>query len=211
MKKLSNVVSEIISGKPFLEEAMLYGYLNFTAFSEYIRPYIEKEIGRNISVHAIKMALSRFEWVDTVLLSTESKWLTKISTRTNLAIITLARTSKNIELVTQFMTEKRRDTKYFFTMIEGVHEIDIIFDHDLTLSMDERFSVHSRILTVSWLGLVTGELSDSEISTPGLFYRVSKRLAFHDVNIIQVLSTYHELGIIVREEDLKKALFVLMD
>jgi hypothetical protein len=211
MKKLSTILSDIIIGKPFLEEAIVNNYLNLTAFSEYIRPYIQKELQKDISIHAIKMALSRFTRPWEVPMNTMSHWLKKISTRTGLSILTLARIPKNIELITQFMIEKKRSDKHFFTIIEGVHEIDIIFAHDLRESIEEKFPSHSRLLLVSDLGLVTGELSDAEISTPWLFYTVTKRLAFHGVNIIQVLSTYHELWIIVREIDIKKALFILMD
>jgi hypothetical protein len=39
---------------------------------------------------------------------------------------------------------------------------------------------------------------------------VTKKLAFHDINIIQVISTYHELGVVVRDEDLKKTVTVLL-
>ncbi len=60
MKKLSTILSDIIIGKPFLEEAIANNYLNLTAFSEYIQPYIQKELQKDVSIHAIKMALSRF-------------------------------------------------------------------------------------------------------------------------------------------------------
>ncbi len=60
MKKLSTILSDIIIGKPFLEEAIVNNYLNLTAFSEYIQPYIQKEFQKDVSIHAIKMALSRF-------------------------------------------------------------------------------------------------------------------------------------------------------
>lgn len=110
-----------------------------------------------------------------------------------------------------FMIERRKDTKGFFTMIEWVHEIDIVFETDDLSVIQERFPQSIRILTVSWLGLISWELSDVEISTPWLFYSVTKRLAFHGVNIIQVLSTYHELGIIMQEADIKKGIGVLLD
>ncbi len=211
MRKLSIILSEMIIEKPFLEEAIIYWYLNFTAFSEHIQPYIQRELGKNVSIHAIKMALSRFDGFTQNAISPMSHWLRKISTRMNLSILTLARTPKNIELITQFMVEHRKSDKHFFTVVEWVHEIDIIFTHDLIESIEERFPSHSRILMVSGLWLVTGELADAEISTPWLFYAVTKRLVFHGINIIQVLSTYHELGIIVRESDMKKAVLVLMD
>jgi hypothetical protein len=100
---------------------MQYWYLNLTAFSEYIRPYLQKELQKDISVHAIKMALSRFDKLQNIRTSVVSRWLQKISTRTNLSILTLARTPRNIELITQFMAEKKRSDKQFFTIIEGVH------------------------------------------------------------------------------------------
>jgi hypothetical protein len=64
------------------------------------------------------------------------------------------------------MAEKKRSDKQFFTIIEGVHEIDIIFAYDLMSSIEEKFPQHSRVLLVSGLSLVMGELSDAEISTP---------------------------------------------
>lgn len=211
MKRLSAIVGEIIIGKPFLEEAMHYNYLNLTAFSEYIRPYIERELQKEISIHAIKMALSRFELTGEWHMVPRSHGLSRISTRTGLSVLTLARTAKNIETVTQFMVEKRKSEKHFFTMIEWVHEIDLIFEHSLRSEILERIPQHAHILLVTDLALISGELSDAEISTPWLFYTVTKRLAFHGVNIIQVLSTYHELGIIIKEVDIKRALLVLMD
>lgn len=211
MKKISEILSDIILEKPFLEEAILNNYLNLTAFSEYIRPYIQKELWKNVSVHAIKMALSRFPKNQEVPIHFLGRGLSQISTRSNLSIMTLVRTPKNIELVTEFMKQKRNNVKHFFTIIEWIHEIDIVFAQDLFLSIQEVFPSHSQLLLVSWLWLITGELGDTEISTPWLFYTITKRLAFHGINIVQVLSTYHELGIIVKEENIKKALLVLMD
>ena len=77
--------------------------------------------------------------------------------------------------------------------------------------IEGNFHGHSQLLMVTGLGLVSWTLSESEMNTPWLFYTVTKRLAFHDINIVQVLSTYHELWLLVREEDLKDAVLVLMD
>ena len=61
MKKISTVISELIRQSPFLEDGLYKGYINLTAFAENIRPFIEKETQKEVSIHAIKMALSRFE------------------------------------------------------------------------------------------------------------------------------------------------------
>jgi hypothetical protein len=44
----------------------------------------------------------------------------------------------------------------------------------------------------------------------GLLYSVTKQLAFHKINILQLISTYHELGIIIAEKDIKATVTVLL-
>ena len=61
MKKISSILESLILTQPFLEDALLYGYLNLTAFAEYVQPHIQKELEKNVSTHAIKMALSRYQ------------------------------------------------------------------------------------------------------------------------------------------------------
>lgn len=210
MRKVSDIIADMIMRQAFLEEALNYNFLNLTAFAEYIQNQVEKEAGKSVSIHAIKMALSRLKLPDSFPPCPKSNF-TKISTRTGLSIITLIRSPKSVEIVMNFMIERRKDTKRFFTMIEWVHEIDIVFETDDLSVIQERFPQSIQILTVSWLGLISWELSDVEISTPWLFYSVTKRLAFHGVNIIQVLSTYHELGIIMQEADIKRGIGLLLD
>ena len=211
MKKISSILESLILTQPFLEDALLYGYLNLTAFAEYVQPHIQKELEKNVSTHAIKMALSRYQWAKNIIKYREKRnGFTKLSTRKWLNIITLSRTPKNLELTTQLLLDKGRQ-KNFLTIIEGIHEIDIVFEDELMPLIQEIFPKHFQLLMVSGLGLISGELSESEMTTPWLFYTVTKRLAFHGINIVQVLSTYHELWILVRDEDVKDAILVLMD
>lgn len=211
MKKISSILESLILTQPFLEDALLYGYLNLTAFSEYIQPYIQKELEKDVSIHAIKMALSRYQWAKNTVKSREKpNGFSKLSTRKWLNIITLSRTPKNLEMTTQLLLDKRKH-KNFLTIIEWSHEIDIVFEDELLEYIEACLHGHSPLLMVTGLGLVSWELSESEITTPGLFYTVTKRLAFHGINIVQVLSTYHELWLLVREEDVKDAILVLMD
>lgn len=210
MKKISEIIAEIVKSQPFLEEAMTYWFLNLTAFAEYIRPTIERELEKDISVHAIKMAISRMD-IPSTLRSKSSYTLSRISSRLGLCIITLPRSTKTIELVISIMQKKRKKDARFFTMIEGVHEIDIIYEFDDIEEINSSLPEALCLIRVSWLGLISIELGDTEISTPWIFYQVTKQFAFHGINIIQVLSTYHELGIIIDQRDMGKAMGVLIN
>lgn len=210
MKKISEVIRDLVSKQPFLEEALSFWFLNLTAFAEYIQPYIEKEAKKTVSIHAIKMALSRMD-IPLEITPWNYGGFQKISTRMGLSIMTIARSPKNISLITHLMLEKQKRRDHFFTIIEWVHEIDIIFETKDTDLLHEKIPQTLQILIVSGLWLISCELSDKEISTPWLFYRVTKKLAFYDINIIQVLSTYHELGVIMAEGDIKRGVNILLD
>ena len=211
MRKISEIIQSIVSEQVFLEEALHFNFLNLTAFSEYILPYVQKETHKEVSIHAIKMALSRMQKPEGWAYMKQYAPFQRVTTRRGLSILTLSRSPKSIEIVTNLMSERRkRDTK-FFTVVEWLNEIDIIFESINMSIIQEKIPQSLQILMVSWLSLVSCELSDAEISTPWLFYRVTKKLAFHGINIIQVLSTYHELGIILNEQDTIKAFTVLLD
>lgn len=128
MKKISEIIEQVIVTQPFLEEALAFGFLNLTAFAEYIRPYIERESQKSLSVHAIKMALSRMEKPKNIREKIPNRSFHNMSTRIGLSIMTLPRSSKSVEIVTGCMIETRRKNDHFFTMIEGIHEIDIIYE-----------------------------------------------------------------------------------
>jgi len=68
--------------------------------------------------------------------------------------------------VRQFLSEKKYIGKSFFTIIEGIHEIDIVFEDGLMSLVQESFPKHLQLLMVSGLGLVSGELSESEMTRP---------------------------------------------
>mgnify|MGYP003599855371 FL=1 len=108
------------------------------------------------------------------------------------------------------MAEKKKSDACFFTMIEGTEEIDLIYDMKLAPEIRTLIPESLHTLTLQDLAIISLHLSDSEIETPGIFYQLTKRLAFHGINIIQILSTYHELGIIVKQEDMKAVMALVL-
>ncbi|MBT3729662.1 ACT domain-containing protein [bacterium] len=41
-------------------------------------------------------------------------------------------------------------------------------------------------------------------------YNLTKKLAFYNINIVNILSTYTEIVFVIKEKDIKKAFEVLM-
>jgi hypothetical protein len=148
MIKISDIVEDMVRNHPFLEDALHNGYLNLTAFSEYILPDIEKRTGKNISVHAIKMALSRLDRPKELSHYEHKFLLHEMTTRTGITIVSLPKTPENLSKITQMYQLSENTKNGYLSLIEGSTEIDIIhndLNHDL---IDSLFPHHQRLLTL---------------------------------------------------------------
>jgi hypothetical protein len=50
MKSIRQYIEEIVIENSFLEDALYYNYLNLSSFSEYIKPQLEKEMQKEITI-----------------------------------------------------------------------------------------------------------------------------------------------------------------
>ncbi len=209
MIRISEIVANVVRGQPFLEEALRFRFLNLTGFAEYVRPYVEKEARKPVSVHAIKMALSRLEIPDSITERVPNFQPGRMGTIRDLSIMSVVRSKQSIGKIQSLFSHKIGGNQYC-AIIEGSSEIDVVYDESFRETVLRNVPEEFRILSMDGLSLCSLRLRDSEIYRKGLFYGVTKQLAFHDINIIQVVSTYHELGLIVKNEDLKKTVTVLL-
>lgn len=210
MIRISEIISDIVAWQPFLEDALQHGYLNLTGFSEHIQPYIEERVGKPISAHAIKMALSRMNHPENLSPYGIRCSHNQISTISGLSLTSISKSPNTQEILWRLHSMKRSELNSYMAIIEGSREVEIFYDRSLVSILDQELPLDFRILTIENLSLCSLHLRDEEIYQKWLFYSITKKLAFHDINIIQVISTYHELGVVVRDEDLKKTVTVLL-
>ena len=210
MIRISEIISDIVAWQPFLEDALQNDYLNLTGFSEYIRSYVEERAGKPISAHAIKMALSRMNPPKQLSPYSVRCNHNQVSTISGLSLMSILKSPNSQKIIWNLQSLKRGELNSYMAVIEWSREIDIFYDRTFSTIIEEYFPANLRILTMSGLSLCSLHLRDEEIYQKGLFYSVTKKLAFHDINIIQVISTYHELGVVVCDDDLRKTVTVLL-
>lgn len=209
MRRISDALKDIVQDHPFLEEALHHGFLNLTGFAAYARPTVEKETGKKVSLHAIKMALSRLERPKALAERPARFLASRVTTLTGLSVMSVARSPAAMRKIHGLFGERARLDGYC-AVVEGGAEMDIVYDAAFRPLVRKAIPADLRVLEVEGLALCSLRLTDADLYRKGLLYEVTKRLAFHDVNIIQVISTYHECGLVVREEDLKKTVGVMV-
>ena len=59
MVTVSHVVQKIINNRVFVLEAMSKGIISYGSLAKQLKPEIEEELGKEIKLHAVVMALRR--------------------------------------------------------------------------------------------------------------------------------------------------------
>tara|TARA_Y100000034_G_C6513259_1_gene220605 strand:- start:83 stop:484 length:402 start_codon:yes stop_codon:yes gene_type:complete len=106
--------------------------------------------------------------------------------------------SKNIKELYNKICSDKGD---FLTTTQGLNQIMIITNsfHKETI---ERIFIKKEIRRkVENLSGITIDIPKGSIETPGFIYLISKSLAWNNITIVGLVSTFDELTLVVKEED----------
>ena len=101
------------------------------------------------------------------------------------------------------------NSKYFFTITEGVFDTTIIASLDLFGKIKKVLENEEIASEFNNLSSITIRLPKEAIQTPGIFYFFLKSLAWEGINIIEIVSAYLELTIILSEKETNRAFAIL--
>lgn len=212
MISISDVLEDIIKDSPFIEEGLSRGIINFSAYAREVQPIIEKKLYKNIKTGAIIMALKRIsEKTKTRLQNKPEINLTDITVRSNLMEITFANSASLPNKQRQLLNELANQKDIFCTVSNGVRETTFIASIPARNIIKKIFVDESELANISYLSSITIRLPKENVEMPGLYYQILKRLAWENINIIEIISTNTELTIIFKTSDVDKAFSVLKE
>lgn len=208
MLKIKDAIDTIIWNNAFLEDALLHSYLNMSSFSEFIKPQVELLTKKEVTVASIKMTLSR------ISIQTRKKKQYKLqvdafSLRKNITMLTIEKNPENHVFIHQIYANVEDFPAEYIAVIEWGSEIDIVFSKGLSGIIHTIIPGDKVKIQITDVCLIGAILNKDAIHNPWLFYTLSKKLFFFDINILQVISTYREIGIIVNSTDTKRAFEIL--
>lgn len=210
MISIKDALGEIIQGYPFIEEGLSRRIINYSAYAREIKPQIENRLYKSVKEGAIVMALKR---ISEQLAKKRTKRndinLTDLTVRSNLSEYTFLNSGtlpkRSSELFSQILNEK----DILCTLSEGIRETTFIVSAGLTNDIEKIFEEETLVAKFHNLSSITIRLPKEVVYIPGVYYQVLKRLAWENINVIEVLSTYTELTIIFEEKDVEKAFSAL--
>lgn len=213
MITVAEKVEEIVRASPFLEEALLEGLLNISALARRIKPQIEADLYKEVSLPSIIMALKRLsEKLEkkAELREAVMKNVKDLVVRANLVEFTFSKEEEVMERYRRLLEETGGGVDYFLTFTQGVFESTLIVSKQLEEKVEEIFSGVRLILKVTDLSAITIKLVEKNIEIPGVYYSILKQLAWYNINVVEVVSTANEFSLILRNSDIDNAFSVLM-
>jgi len=214
MITVSEEIEKIVFGSHLLEEGLSQGIINLSALSRKIKPQIDSALMKNVSESAILMALKRF----TIRLKSKEKEPVNvlkskadITVRSNLSEFTFLKSDSILERKRKLLEEAKEIKDSFITFTQGVFEMTIIISTGLTKIVENIFKEEKTLSTINNLYAITIKLSPEIIYTPGVYYSILKQLAWKNINVVEVVSTYTEFTIILKKEYIDISFSILLN
>ena len=215
MITIPNAVEEIIKTKPFLENALVDGLINLSALARQLKPQIEERTGKTINEGAIVMALNRLvprlSIVSAAKLKNVVKNIGDIIVRSDLTDYTFANSETLYEKEAELLAGLKDKNNVFCTFSQGVEETTIIISTIAAPLVEKIFNDEKVIAKSDNLSSITVKLPMSNSAAPGVYYYIFKKLAWENINIVEVISTTNEYTIIVADADIDAAFSILME
>lgn len=211
MITVPEATKQIIERSRYLTEAMSKDLINYSSLARYIKPELEKTLMKPVSEAAIIMAIKRIadeikpKFVPLKIFTTTPEMIV----RSNLFDITIANSPTLSRKISKILDLHHNSQKYFLTLTEGLSETTIISSQSAKDIIEENMKDEKILIRFENLSAITIRMPTEISYAPGVVYFFLKSLAWEGINLIEVVSTYVELTLVMEDKDVNTAFGVL--
>ncbi len=215
MKTIQETVELIIQRTPFIEEAMQDKLINVSSLARLIQPEVERMLGKEVKAGAIMMSINRMSPMEILKIRKNIKSLSlqigDFIVRSDLFDYTFKNSNSLPLNISKIFAKIGNNRESFFTVSQGIFETNIVISANLKAEVDQIFSDEELINSMSKLASITIKLPKTNLEQSGIYYFILKQLAWANIPVQEVISTTHEITLVVRENDINKTFSILID
>jgi len=205
MLKISDAVEAIVEGDAVLRAGLAQRLLNLSQAARHIHAAVEARTMKPVKTSAIAMALSRLQArIPDLDAAPRLRLADRITVQRGLSVLTYPNTRRCQEALLVLQERIRREHG-FLTITEGVREITLIVDSALRPVVDESLPERPTRAVPGAAGLSI-TLTEENLATPGVLYRLLQPLALQGVNVQEIASTTREFHVYLEDKDVMLAL-----
>ncbi len=215
MMTIPNAVETIIKKKPFLESALIDGIVNLSALSRQIKPKLEEMLGKEVNDGAIIMALNRLvpklEMISILKFKSIMDNVGDIIVRSNLIDYSYVNSKTLHHCQADLLDRIKSKSDVFCTFSQGIGETTLVVSNVIAPMVEQIFDKEELVEKYTNLSSITVKLPKENSNYPGVYYYIFKKLAWDNINVVDVISTTSEFTIIVEDSNIHKAFSILME
>tara|TARA_R110002073_G_scaffold40547_5_gene115349 strand:- start:502675 stop:503334 length:660 start_codon:yes stop_codon:yes gene_type:complete len=215
MKTIQEAVTTIINKTPFIEEALYDKLINVSSLARIIQPEVEQVLKKEVKSGAIMMAINRLSPSSVLKVRKNVRKIALSSgdfiVRSDLCDYTFKNSVTLLKKIAQLLSDVGIENDSFFTVSQGVFETNIVASSSLKDKIDSIFKEEEVLWSLVDLASVTIKLPKTNLEQSGVYYFILKQLAWADIPVQEIISTTHEMSIVVKEADINQTFAILMD
>lgn len=203
MVTIAHLTEKLVRDKPFIQEALSRGIINYGALADELMKDVEKELGKKVKHSTVMMALRRYKEKLSKTKMNKVKFVdSDITIKSNLFEMTIDK--KMINVIPKLYEIVDNSKGDMITITEGIHEITIISNEKYQKDFEKIFN-KNKIIIIPKLSSLTIKLPKRANETIGLFYQATRALAWENIPVTEIVSTLTELTLIMEEKYTAKA------
>ena len=184
-----------------------------TDFCPYAR--VSKLLKKEVKVGAVMMAINRLSPANELRVRKNIKRLAlnlgDVIVRSDLCDFTFKNTTSLLKEIAKILSKSADSKDYFLTVSQGIFETNIVTSKNLQPFVEEIFKKEALINNVNDLASITIKLPKGNLDQSGIYYFILKQFAWANIAVQEVISTTHEMTIVVKERDVNETFAILMD
>ena len=208
----ASCVKDVINRSPFISEMLIQEVISFSNLASFIKPKVEQLYGGEVSNASIVMAIRRYAQ-DLKKQNKVSDGGRKIdyelSMKTSIYDVNIARSKAFIGSLPDLYDQVHPESGDFLNVSIGEHEIVVTVSDKHRALIDEMVKKEKVIARESDMVALTIVFKDNFLETPGITYLATRKLAWENINIFEIVSTLNVLTFIIRRTDSLRAYGVL--
>ena len=210
MVTIARVVEKIVKENPSLEIMLSKDLISFSKLARYLKAEVEKELGKPVKESAIIVAIKRLQEKASKCYEKPAEFSARsITTYSNLVEIGVITSSQLREKVQEMYAFPELSEGAMLHISEGVNQTAFVFSGNLEPKMRKVLEGEKILIEVEGVAQLSISFEKDMFETPGFLVYVLKELAWNGINVIEIISTYTELNIMINGKDLTKAYKIL--
>jgi len=212
MITIGELVKKYIQSHPLIEQAIKEDLINYSSLARRIKPSIEKELMKRIEVSAVGMALRR---AAKGILKKERSYPDirpeEIIVRSGIIEYTIAQSETISSSIAAFLQSISKENRHFLAATQGVFEVAVIMSKQYEKQAKEMFRKEKITSCQVGISALTLRLPTNNVFIPGVYHRFLQKLAWEDINIIDIVSTHTEITILLSDDKVDRAFTLLKE